>query len=103
MFANEERWNELPNHLKTLFNLAMDSSHYYRQHWYWGGEAHLRVTGTKLELTSIPDAEWAQVEAAAQKFWDEIAKQSPRSAKVVKIFKQYAADMAKAGRPYRYT
>jgi TRAP-type mannitol/chloroaromatic compound transport system substrate-binding protein len=102
-FANEERWNELPEHLKTLFNLCMDSSHYYRQHWYWGGEAHLRTKGTKLKLTTIPDAEWATVEAEALKFWDEIATQSPRSAKVIKIFKEYNDVMSKAGRPYRYT
>ena len=102
-FANEERWNELPEHLKTLFNLCMDSSHYYRQHWYWGGEAHLRTKGTKLKLTTIPDAEWATVEAEALKFWDEIAAQSPRSAKVIKIFREYNDVMSKAGRPYRYT
>ena len=63
----------------------------------------MRTKGTKLELTSIPDNEWAQVETEALKFWDEIAKESPRSAKVVGIFKEYAAVMSKAGRPYRYT
>lgn len=81
----------------------MDSSHYYRQHWYWGGEAHLRVKGTKLKLTTIPDAEWSTVEVEARKFWDEIAKTSPRAAKVVKILKEYNDVMSKAGRPYRYT
>ncbi len=101
-FANEERWNELPAHLQTLFNLCMDSSHYYRQHWYWGGEADLRTNGTKLKLTSSPDEEWATVEAEALKFWDEVSAKSPRSAKVVNIFKKYNAVMAKAGRPYRY-
>ncbi len=102
-FANEEKYNALPDHLKTLLKLTMDSSHYYRQHWYWGGEAKLRVEGTKLQLTSIPDAEWATVEAEALKFWDEIAQQSPRSAKVVKILKEYSGIMSKAGRPYRYS
>ncbi len=102
-FANSDRWNELPDHLKELFKVCMDSSHYYRQYWYWGGEANLRVHGDKLKLTSIPDAEWATVEAEAQKFWDEIAKTSPRCKRVVDIFKKYNADMAKAGRPYRYT
>ncbi|KZL22616.1 TRAP transporter substrate-binding protein [Pseudovibrio ascidiaceicola] len=101
-FANEERWNELPDHLKTLFNLCMDSSHYYRQHWYWAGEAKLRTQGEKMELTSIPDEEWATVETEALKFWDEIAAKSERNARVVKILKEYNAAMAKAGRPYRY-
>ena len=102
-FANMDRWNELPDHLKSLLQLAMDSSHYYRQWWYWGGEASLRVHGTKMELTSIPDDEWQKVEDAAKVFWDEIAAESETKAKVVDIFKQYNDDMTKAGRPYRYT
>jgi len=102
-FANSDAWDSLPKHLQTLFNLCMDSSHYYRQHWYWGGEAHLRTKGTKLKLTTIPDNEWDTVEAEAQKFWDEIAKTSPRVAKVIDIFKEYNKVMDNAGRPYRYT
>ena len=101
-FANQGRWNELPEDLQTLFRVCCDQSHYYRQWWYWGGEASLRVNGPKMELTTIPDAEWQQVEDAAVKFWDEIAAESPTKAKVVEIFKKYNADMQKAGRPYRY-
>ena len=101
-FANTERWDALPGHLKELFRLCMDSSHYYRQHWYWGGEAKLRVEGAKLELTTIPDEEWTKVEAEARRFWDEIAAGSPRNARVVKILRDYNAVMDKAGRPYRY-
>ena len=97
-----ERWNEVPEDLQTLLRVICDQSHYYRQWWYWGGEASLRVHGTKMQLTSIPDDEWAQVEAAARKFWDEIAAESETKAKVVEVFKQYNADMERAGRPYRY-
>lgn len=100
-FANSNSWEKVPEHLKTLFRLCMDSSHYYRQYWYWGGEAKLRTSGTKMKLTSIPDEEWNQVIAEAHKFWDEIAKVSPRTAKVVQIFKDYNATMEKAGSPYR--
>ncbi len=101
-FANSERWKELPEHLKTLFNVCMDSSHYHRLYWYWWGEAHYRVTGGKLELTTIPSEEWKTVEDAAQKFWDDVAKTSPRRAKVVKIIREYNEVMRKAGPPYRY-
>jgi TRAP-type mannitol/chloroaromatic compound transport system substrate-binding protein len=101
-FANSERWNEVPEHLQTLFRLCMDSSHYYRQHWYWWGEAHYRTTGGKLELTSIPEAEWQTVEEEGLKFWDEIAAESERSARIIKILKDYRATMQKAGPPYRY-
>jgi hypothetical protein len=80
----------------------MDSSHYYRQWWYWGGEAKLRTEGTKLELTSIPESEWNEVVVAAEAFWSDIAAESERSAKVVQILKDYSAVMQKAGPPYRY-
>jgi TRAP-type mannitol/chloroaromatic compound transport system substrate-binding protein len=102
-FANMDRWNELPPNLQELVKIAFDSSHYYRQYWYWGGEAALRVNGTKLELTAIPDDEWATVEKAAHEFWDEIAAESEIKAKVVSILRQYNESMEKAGRPYRYT
>ena len=100
-FVNTERWKAVPEHLQQLFRLAIDSSHYYRLHWYWAGEANYRTTG-KLELTSIPHTEWAKVEEEAVKFWDEIAGQSPRSGRVVEIFKKYNDTMVKAGPPYRY-
>jgi TRAP-type mannitol/chloroaromatic compound transport system substrate-binding protein len=100
-FANTASWEKVPEHLKTLFRLCIDSSHYYRQHWYWAGEAHLRVNGAKMKLTTIPAAEWKTVENEAHKFWDEIAATSPRCAKVVQIFRDYNALMEKAGPPYR--
>ena len=101
-FANMERWNAVPPHLQKLLETCFEQSHYYRQHWYWAGEADLRVNGPKMKLTTIPAAEWSKVEAEAHKFWDEIAKTSPRCAKVVQIFKDYNALQAKAGPPYRY-
>jgi TRAP-type mannitol/chloroaromatic compound transport system substrate-binding protein len=100
-FVNTEKWNALPPHLQQLYRMSIDSSHYYRLHWYWAGEANYRNNG-KLELTTIPDAEWKTVEEAAHKLWEEVAAQSPRNAKVVEILKKYNADMQKAGPPYRY-
>ena len=101
-FVNTKKWNAVPKHLQTLFKLCMDSSHYYRLHWYWWGEAHYRTKEKKLKLTTIPDAEWVEVENEALKFWDEIAKKSPRCAKVVNILKGYVQTMRDAGPPYRY-
>lgn len=101
-FVNTDKWNALPDHLKALFNMSIDTSHYYRQHWYWAGEAKYRNEG-KLELTTVPAEEWKQVEDEASKFWDEVAGQSPRSAKVVEIIKKYNESMVKAGAPYRYS
>jgi TRAP-type mannitol/chloroaromatic compound transport system substrate-binding protein len=101
-FVNTKKWEAMPKHLQMLFKLAMDSSHYYRLHWYWWGEAHYRTKGGKLQLTSIPDSEWKSVEDEALKFWDEIAAKSPTNAKVVNILKEYTQTMKAAGPPYRY-
>ena len=102
-FANSKSWKKVPPHLQELFKLSIDSSHYYRQVWYWGGEAKLRVEGKKMELTTIPTEEWDQVVKDSVEFWDELASISPRTAKVVQAYKDYSAVMAKAGVPYRYS
>lgn len=100
-FANTESWNAVPPHLQELFKITIDQSHYYRAVWYWGGEAKLRTEGEKMELTSIPAEEWAQVVTDASEFWDEIAASSDRAGRVVQAFKDYAATMEAAGYPYR--
>lgn len=102
-FANTKSWNALPPHLQELFKMSMDTSHYYRQVWYWGGEAKLRVEGKKMELTEIPKVEWDQVVKDSEEFWDEEAAASPRAARVIQIFKDYSKIMDAAGVPYRYS
>lgn len=101
-FVNEQRWAELPEHLKQIYISCVEASHTYRNQWYWGGEAKLRATGDKLELTTIPQEEWRAVEEAAQAFWKEIAETGERAAKVVKIFEDYNAIISKAGPPYTF-
>lgn len=100
VYVNEEKWAELPDHLKAIVRSAVELGHHSRNQWYWGGEAKLRATGDKLELTTIPPLEWKEVEDAALVFWDEIAQQSERSARVVQIFKDYNAIISKSGTPY---
>ena len=95
-FVNEKRWADLPDHLKQIVMSGIEASHFYRNQWYWGGEAKLRATGTKLKVQSIPAEEWHQVEQAADKFWDEIAQEGETAQKVVKIFKEYDAIRQKA-------
>ena len=67
------------------------------------GVSRSAVSRSFTEGASVSARTRAKVEKAARVFWDEIAAESPTKAKVVEIFKQYNADMEKAGRPYRYT
>ncbi|NVP57038.1 TRAP transporter substrate-binding protein DctP [Mycoplana rhizolycopersici] len=100
-FANTASWEKVPPQLQELFRITIDQSHYYRDIWYWGGEAKLRVEGEKMELTALPPEEWDQVVKDSEGFWDEVASSSPRSGKVVEAFKKYSTIMQKAGYPYR--
>ena len=102
-FANTDSWAKVPAHLQELFKITIDQSHYYRQVWYWGGEAQLRVEGDKMELTTIPAEEWDQVVKDSEEFWAEIAASSPRAGRVVEIYKKYTEVMDKVGVPYRYS
>ena len=90
-FVNEKRWADLPAHLKKLVLACVESGHFYRNQWYFGGEARLRAKGTKLKVQSIPQEEWNIVERAASKFWEEVAETGEVAAKVVQIFKDYDA------------
>ena len=100
-FANTKSWEKLSPKLQALYRMSINDSHYYRQVWYWGGEADLRVNGKKMELTSLPANEWNQVVEDSKQFWDETSQISPRAKKVVDAFKRYADTMNKAGYPYR--
>jgi TRAP-type mannitol/chloroaromatic compound transport system substrate-binding protein len=99
-FVNEKRWADLPSHLKQIVLSGIESGHFYRNQWYFGGEARLRAKGKKLKVETIPASEWREVEVAAGKFWDEVAETGETAAKVVQIFKDYDAIRQKAGGLY---
>ncbi|WP_299815527.1 TRAP transporter substrate-binding protein [uncultured Jannaschia sp.] len=99
-FVNQERWNELPEHLKSVVMAGIEAGHTYRNQWYWGGEARLRAQGDKLELRSVPAEEWMQVEEAAKKFWDEVAQEGEVQQRIVSIFRDYNQVINQAGAPY---
>ena len=101
-FVNTDAWEAIPPHMQELLRMAIDKSHYYRLHWYWWGEAKYRAHGDKFELTTIPESQWTSLEEQAAKYWDEFAKKSPRSARVIAAFGEYVDTMEKAGPPYRY-
>ncbi|MFN3211359.1 MAG: TRAP transporter substrate-binding protein [Roseovarius sp.] len=101
-FANQERWAELPDHLKSVVMAGIEAGHTYRNQWYWGGEAALRANGEKLELRSVPASEWAEVENAAKEFWDEVAQEGEVHEKIVGIFREYNSVINEAGVPYNF-
>lgn len=101
-FANQERWAELPDHLKSVVMAGIEAGHTYRNQWYWGGEAALRANGDKLQLRQVPAAEWKEVENAAIEFWDEVAQEGEIHQQIVGIFREYNSVINQAGAPYTF-
>ena len=101
-FANQERWAELPDHLKSVVMAGIEAGHTYRNQWYWGGEAALRANGDKLQLRSVPASEWAEVENAAKDFWNEVAAEGEVHQKIVDVFREYNGVINQAGVPYNF-
>lgn len=99
-FVNEKRWADLPEHLKAIVMSSVESGHHYRNQWYWGGEAALRAKGDKMQLRSIPQDDWQQVEDAADAFWSEVSEQGETEAKLIKIFREYRNVINNANFPY---
>lgn len=99
-FVNQQRWADLPDHLKAIVMNAVEAGHHYRNQWYWGGEARLRAQGDKLELTSVPQDDWVQIEDAAVIFWDEVAAQGEIESRIVQVFRDYREVLNAAGFPY---
>ncbi len=99
-FVNQQRWADLPEHLKQLVMAATEAGHTYRNQWYWGGEAALRANGDKLQLRTVPAEEWAEVENAAKDFWAEIEQEGEIEAKIISIFREYNEVINQAGPPY---
>ncbi|OSP55864.1 TRAP transporter substrate-binding protein [Pseudoruegeria sp. SK021] len=101
-YVNQQKWSDLPDYLKGVVMAGIEASHTYRNQWYWGGEARLRASGEKLQLTSIPPEEWMVVEEAGKVFWDEMAETNETAAKIVSIFRDYNNVTSKAGPPYTF-
>jgi|TARA_B110000902_G_C14264421_1_gene570872 TRAP-type mannitol/chloroaromatic compound transport system substrate-binding protein len=99
-YVNEKRWSDLPEHLRQIVMSCIEGGHFFRNQWYFGGEAKLRATGTKLKVRTIPAEQWREVEVAAYKFWDEVAETGEVAQKVVQVFKDYDAIRQKAGGLY---
>ena len=99
-FANLQRWHQLSDRLKGLFYLAMDSSHYYRQHWSWNREARLRNEEEKLQVTTISEQDWRSVRAEGHAFWEEVAERSARAREVVTILRKYNQMLDQVSAPY---
>ena len=81
--------------------MCIDSSHYYRLHWYWAGEGEVPHR-RHARADDHPGRGVEEGRGCGPQALGRVAAQSPRNAKVVEILKQYNADMVKAGAPYRY-
>lgn len=90
-------WDGLPDDLKAIVeNAAKLSSFKYLSLAALNDAAALaKMEAAGVEVTTIPDAEWTEMEARAQSLWEAYAAHDDLTAKAVEMLKAY---MAKLGR-----
>jgi len=98
-FVSTESWEALPPDLQELWLIEIDQMNYYREVWYYWGEAWYRAHGT-WNLTTFSDEDWQKVMDLKDPLYDEVAAMSPRCAEVIRIIREHQADSSAAGPPY---
>ncbi|EAQ02182.1 ABC transporter, solute-binding protein [Pseudooceanicola batsensis HTCC2597] len=90
-------WNSLPDDLKAVVEEAakLSSFKYMSLTALNDADALNQMKEAGVEVTTIPDAEWAEMEAKAKTLWKAYAEEDELTAKAVKMLEDY---MAKLGR-----
>ena len=94
IIINKKVWDSMPADLQQILKNAVEMSRFawYIHCEYLGAEA--RATIFK-EVTSLPEADQAEMVKAAVKIWDEEGARSPENAKAVEIIKAFAKSIGR--------
>ena len=87
---NLEKWNELPDDLKTMFQTAVGASSPWYHRKLDAGDA---VSALKWEVITLPESEVAKMTKAAMESWDDLAQQSPAAEEGIKLLKGFMRSM----------
>ena len=99
-FANEKSWDETAGAPASSSGWPASTPATTTASSGTGAARRTTRHRRQAEADHHPGRGMGEVEAAALKFWDEIAAESERKAKVVQIFKDYNAILKKAGGVY---
>jgi len=87
LFVNPEAWEELPDDIKGIMQLAADYAHFNNALAYRIEERECKgyLAEAGVEFTQLSESEKAEMMEVAQSYWTETANMSPRAKQAVKL------------------
>jgi TRAP-type mannitol/chloroaromatic compound transport system substrate-binding protein len=95
---NKKEFEKLPKDLQEILTKALEEEFWLRTNQYLFQE---NTTLSKIqkeqgvELITLPPAEFAKMQVAAMKTWDEVAQRSPECEKAVKMLMDFNRQMGR--------
>jgi len=95
VYVNPKAWDSLPDDLKAVMEYAGHVNFSRFAYHFRNGDFKVRAKYDKLGVTRIylPQEDSQALAQAASVVWTEIAKKSPRSREIVKIYTDYMRQM----------
>lgn len=96
--VNKKAVDKLPKDLQEILLQTLEEQFWLRTNQYiYLENTTLSKVQKKLgvELITLPPQEYAKMQAAALKIWDEVAKKGPKCAKAVKMLKDFNRQMGR--------
>ena len=91
IYVNRQAWDSLPDDLKAVMEYAGQVNFSRFAYHFQNGDFKVRAKYDKMGVTRIymPQEDNQALSQAASVVWTEIAKKSPRSREIVKIYTDY--------------
>ena len=95
---NKNALKKIPEDLQKILLSTLNEHFYLRtnQYIYLEGKTLAKFQKDKgVELITLPPKEYAKMQVAARKMWDEVAKKGPQCAKAVQMLKDFNKSMGR--------
>lgn len=89
---NKKELAKIPEDIQKILLSTLDEQFWLRtnQYIYLEAKALAKVRAEKeVELVTLPSEEYAKMQVAARKMWDEVAQKGPQCAKAVQMLKDF--------------
>lgn len=94
---NQQAWDSLPDDLKAIMSEAakLASLDYMARGAQLDAKAMAEMQKAGVQVSRIPDEEWAAMEDEARKLWIEYAEHDELSAQTVALMQEFLAEMGR--------
>lgn len=95
--VNSQAWDALPDDLKTILQEAAVASSldYILISMNDDAKAMQEMQAAGVEISTIPDAEWAAMEAEARTLWQAYAEENELAARGVELLNEFLRDLGR--------